>query len=150
MNNIFWFNEISDSDLEKVGRKAVNISKVFNKNLPVPNGFCISKDFFNKFQEETKIKERIIELLGKLNLSDLNSLYSVSEKIQEIIVNTNMPSYLRYEIINAYENMSVNIDVYRTASKQALEIIKAGRETPVVVIRPSLINESVKLLSIIN
>ncbi|MEK6936713.1 MAG: PEP/pyruvate-binding domain-containing protein [Nanoarchaeota archaeon] len=143
MNNIFWFNEISDSDLEKVGRKAVNISKVFNKNLPVPNGFCISKDFFNKFQEETKIKERIIELLGKLNLSDLNSLYSVSEKIQEIIVNTNMPSYLRYEIINAYENMSVNIDVYRTASKQALEIIKAGRETPVVVIRPSLINESV-------
>ena len=58
MNNILWFKEISDSDLDKVGRKAANISKIFNKNLPVPNGFCILSNFFNNFQEETKIKER--------------------------------------------------------------------------------------------
>ena len=143
MNNILWFKEISDSDLDKVGRKAANISKIFNKNLPVPNGFCILSNFFNNFQEETKIKERIQEILGKLDLNDLNSLYIVSEKIQDLIVNTIMPTSLKYEIVTAYENMSVNIDVYRTASKQALEIIKAGRETPTVVIKPSLINEEI-------
>ncbi len=143
MNNIFWFKEISDSYLDKAGRKAVSISKIFNKSLPVPNGFCVSSDFFNRFQEETKIKERIQEILSRLDLTDLNSLYIVSEKIQDLIINTNMPAILKYEIITAYENMSVNIDVYRTASKQALEIIKAGREIPTVVIRPSLINEEV-------
>ena len=143
MNNILWFKEISDSDLVRVGKKALIISKIFNKNLPVPNGFCISNEVFKKFQEETKIKERISELISKLDLNDLNSLYGVSEKIQDIIVNTNMPNMMKYEIITAYEGISVNIDVYRMAGKQALEIIKAGRETPVVAIRPSLINETI-------
>ena len=65
MNNILWFKEVSDLDLGQVGSKAVVISKLFNNNIPVPNGFCISNEVFSIFQNETNIKERINELLSK-------------------------------------------------------------------------------------
>ncbi len=143
MSNILWFKDISDSDVDRVGKKAAIISKIFNRNLPVPNGFCIPSNVFSKFLEETKIKERIDELLGKLDFNDINTLYNISEKIRNIIVNTPLPSILKYEITTAYENISVNIDVYKTVSKQALEIIKAGREIPIVALKISLANETV-------
>ena len=140
MNNIMWFREISDLNLNQVGNKALSISKIFNNNIAVPNGFCIPYEVFNNFQEETKIKEKIEEILSNLDVNNLNSLYLTSEKIQNLIINTSIPIKLKQQITEAYENINVDIDVYKLAGKNALELIKSGRETTYVAIRNSPLN----------
>ena len=141
-NNILWFREISDLNLNQVGNKALSISKIFNNNIAVPNGFCIPYEVFNNFQEETKIKEKIEEILSNLDVNNLNSLYLTSEKIQNLIINTSIPIKLKQQITEAYENINVDIDVYKLAGKNALELIKSGRETTYVAIRNSPLNNN--------
>lgn len=142
INNILWFREVSDLNLNLVGNKALSICKIFNNNIAVPNGFCIPHEVFYDFQEETKIKEKIEEILTNLDVNNLNSLYSVSEKLQNLILSTNIPAKLRMQILEAYENINIDIDVYKMAGKNALEIIKAGRETPYVAVRISPMNNN--------
>ncbi len=142
MTNVLWFKEISDLNLNQVGNKALSISKIFNNNIPVPNGFCIPYEVFDSFQEETKIKAKIEEILSSLDINNLNSLYTTSEKIQNLVINANMPIKLKQQIIESYENINVDIDVYKMAGKNALEIIKAGRESTYVAVRTSPLNSS--------
>ncbi len=137
MDNILWFKEISDLNIDRVGNKALSISKLFNNNIPVPNGFCIPYEAFDCFLDETKIKEKIEESISNIDINNISSLYTASEKIQSLILNVNIPNKLRLQIIESYENINVDIDVYKLAGKNALEIIKAGRESTHVSIRTS-------------
>ena len=145
MNNILWLKEVSDENLKEVGNKAVSISKIFNNNIPVSNGFCVSSEVFESFLEKTNIKNKIEETLKGLESNNLSSIYNVSEKIQNLIMNTNLPDKLKAQIIESYENINVDIDVYKMAGKQTLEIIKAGRETTYVSVRTSPVNNNVNL-----
>ena len=64
-------------------------------------------------------------------------IHKVSEKIQEIILDARMPEEIKEDITNAYDTMNVDIDVYKSISKDALKIIKAGRDLPFVAVRSS-------------
>ncbi|MBI2671580.1 hypothetical protein HYX16_01470 [Candidatus Woesearchaeota archaeon] len=150
MNNILWLKEISDIDLDKVGNRAIIISKISRNDIPVLNGFCIPKEFFISFLEETNIKDEINKALNGLNVNEINSLYSVSEKIQNLIMKSEMPLNLRAEIKEAYENINVDKDVYKTAGRQTLEIIRSGRGTPDVVVKTSCPNNNLPQIKIIN
>jgi len=150
MNNILWLKDISDSDIEAVGIRAATISKICSNDIPVSNGFCIPNKFFISFLEETNIKEEISRILNELNINEINSLYSVSEKIQGLIMKSEMPFKIASQIREAYENINVDKDVYKTAGKQTLEIIRSGRGTPDVAIKSSCQEINIPQIKIIN
>tara|TARA_Y100000034_G_scaffold86220_1_gene103402 strand:- start:3433 stop:5340 length:1908 start_codon:yes stop_codon:yes gene_type:complete len=138
--NVLWFKDIKKDDISIVGEKAFLLGELVNNNFPVPPGFVVSKNAFKEFLNEFGIKEKIFILLNNLNIEDNEKLEEASKKIQESILNAQFPDYLRQEIFENYDNLNVNVDAFKEA-RGALEIVKAGRETPFVVVRSSKNND---------
>jgi len=137
MKNILWFSEINKESIPQVGGKGANLGEMYNIKLPIPPGFVISAGAYKKFLDKTGIKSEIFSLLKNLDIGDTEMIHKVSEKIQEIILDARMPEEIKEDITNAYDTMNVDIDVYKSISKDALKIIKAGRDLPFVAVRSS-------------
>src|SRR3989344_8345234 len=135
MKNILWFSEINKENVPQVGGKGANLGEMYNIKLPIPPGFIVSAGAYKKFLEKTGIKEKILSLLKNLDMGDTEKIHDASEKIQEIILDARMPEEIKEDITNAYDTMNVDIDVYKSLSKDALKIIKAGRDLPFVAVR---------------
>ena len=84
MPNILWFKDISNNDVPIVGGKGSSLGEMYNINLPVPPGFCITVDAYKKFLQHTGIDEPIYKLLNSLDVENQESLNQASEKIQDL------------------------------------------------------------------
>jgi pyruvate,water dikinase len=147
MVNILWFKDISKSDVPIVGGKGASLGEMYNINLPVPPGFCITVDAYKKFLQNTGIDEPIYKLLNSLDVENQESLNQASEKIQDIILDSEMPSDIKKDITYAYNNLTVDMEVFKLATKETIDLIKSGRDLPYVAIRSSATAEDTELAS---
>ncbi len=137
MVNIAWFKDLSKNDVPLVGGKGANLGEMFNAKIPVPPGFVVTAQAFKSFLEKTGISNQIYSLLSELDVENNEALQSASKQVQEIILQAKMPIEIENEIKESYDNLNVDEDVFKQAGKQALDIIKAGRELPFVAVRSS-------------
>ncbi|MBS3155589.1 phosphoenolpyruvate synthase [Candidatus Woesearchaeota archaeon] len=137
MKDIIWFKDISEGDISIVGGKAQNLGIMYNLKLPVPPGFVVTAQSFKEFLEESRLNKKIYSLLKDLDIQDTAKLEKTAKQIQEWILDKEVPERIISEIKHAYENISVDLSVFKTASKSALDIIKAGRDIPWVAVRSS-------------
>ncbi|MEK6952917.1 MAG: phosphoenolpyruvate synthase, partial [Nanoarchaeota archaeon] len=147
ISDILWFKEIDKNSLNFVGGKGLNLGLMYAKSFPVPPGFVVTTDAYKKFLKETNIEEKVYSTLDNLDVEDADALYNAAEKVQNLILNAKMSPSTRVQILEAYENLNVDLEVLRRASKQALEIIKAGREKSFVAIRSSATAEDLGSIS---
>jgi len=141
MSYIKWFRDVKKEDFNLVGGKGANLGELFNSRFPVPQGFCITIEAYKKFLEENDIKEEINRILEKADYKSHISLKNVSNQIKELIIDARFPEDLKEETLEAYEDLNVDEDILKAASKDALEIIKTGREPAFVAVRSSAISE---------
>lgn len=137
MENIAWFKEISKKSISTAGGKGAQLGEMYNINLPVPPGFVVTANAYRKFLKASELEEPVYTILENLDVEDTDALQKAAQDIQDIILNSEMPKDIRSDIMEAYDNLNVDIDVYRMASKAALDIIKAGRDLPYVAVRSS-------------
>lgn len=134
---IKWFKDVSKNDVLKVGGKGAQLGEMWNLKVPVPQGFCITVDAYKKFLKESGISNEIYSILDKLNVDDAEELNEASEKIQELIIEQEVPEDIAHAIKESYNNLNFNIDVYKMANRKTLEMIRAGRDLSYVAIRSS-------------
>ncbi|MBU4502578.1 MAG: phosphoenolpyruvate synthase [Nanoarchaeota archaeon] len=137
MGNIAWFKELSKDDIPLVGGKGANLGEMFNSGIPVPPGFIVTAEAFKNFLDKTGIADEIYSVLDGLDVENNENLQAASKKIGGIIINAGMPNDIAQDIRENYDNLNVDEDVFRTAGKEALDIIKSGREPPFVAVRSS-------------
>jgi len=137
MKYVVWFSDPDCREIKNVGGKGANLAIMYKQSFPIPSGFCVTAQAYEYFLEETGIKKEIKSLLGNVDINDNDKLSEISEKIQEIILNSEMPPEIKKDVIEAYDNLDVHIDIFKIANKSALEMIKAGRSLPFVAVRSS-------------
>lgn len=135
--NIAWFSELNKESIDVAGGKGASLGEMYNSKLPIPPGFAVTAQAFKSFIEKTNIKEKIFSLLKDLDVDDTSELQNVSKQIKEIVLKAEMPGDIKSDIIEAYENLNVDKSLFEKAGKQALDIIKAGRDLPYVAVRSS-------------
>jgi len=145
--NIAWFKDLHKNDVGIAGGKGASLGEMYNAQFPIPPGFAVTAQAFKNFIENSGINKEIFSLLKDLDVEDTQKLKETSEKIAKIIKSTEMPPKLRNEILEAYDNLNIDIDVFQTAGKQALDIIKASREQPFVAVRSSATAEDLPTAS---
>ena len=110
MNYIHFFNEISISDVDKVGGKNASLGEVYknlsSKGIRVPDGFATSSDAYWLFLEENGIKEQMEEMLQGLDISDTADLQARGKKVRELILASVMPKLIEEEVKEAYSILS--------------------------------------------
>jgi pyruvate, water dikinase len=117
--NILWFNQIRKEDISKVGGKGANLGEMFNSKIPVPNGFCVTAKAYEKFIEFNGIKDEIKQLLN-IDFENTNELQNASEKINELILKSQIPIDIKNDIINAYSNLNCFVAVRSSATAEDL------------------------------
>jgi len=131
---------------KNVGNKAANIGELMKIGMPVPPGFVITSDGFEKFLKVNKIDGKIRDILSKINTENITDVYNRCGQIRELILKANMPDFLEREIKEQYEELSIGQNV-KDIGKVALDIIKAGREHEPVAIRSSPLVEDIRVSS---
>lgn len=147
MSNILWFKEIKKKDIPTCGGKGASLGEMFNAGIPVPPGFVVTADAYQHFLETTGIANEIYSLLSDLNVENNETLQATAKRIQNIIISSEMPPGVKNDIRESYDNLNVDEEVFRKAGKQALDIIKAGRDLPFVAVRSSATAEDLPTAS---
>ncbi|MBS3107823.1 hypothetical protein J4468_02800 [Candidatus Woesearchaeota archaeon] len=135
-DNVVWFKELFKEDIAIAGGKGASLGEMYNAGFPIPPGFAISANAFKKFLD-TGVGSDIFTILARVNVDDNEELQAASRKIKEIILSQPMPLNIRDDILEAYENLNIDDSVFETKNKKAMDLIKAGRDAPLVAVRSS-------------
>ncbi|MDR2966862.1 MAG: phosphoenolpyruvate synthase [Methanobacteriaceae archaeon] len=105
------FEDLNKDDIGIAGGKGANLGELTQTGIPVPPGFVVTAETYNKFMNETGIFNNIMNMLDKLDVNDTKKLQNTAKKIKEIIVNTNIPEDIIALIIEAYNELCQRVGV---------------------------------------
>lgn len=124
--------EAVTKDNRKVGGKGANLGEMVQAGLPIPPGFVVTTDAYDRFLSANSLKEKIAGEMEKADAENPETTKEVSARIQDLILNGKVPPEVEKDIKDAYEELSVGKEVMQLGGK-ALDLVKAGRECFVAV-----------------
>ncbi len=93
-------NQITLNDVSEVGGKAARIGEIANRvGLPVPGGFAVTGYAYHNFMKSNGLYREAKRVLSDLELNNTSSLLRCSTEIQEIILNSPLPSELEDSLL---------------------------------------------------
>ncbi len=134
---IIWLSELGKDDIALAGGKGANLGEMYNSGMPVPQAFVVSTLAYSEFLVETGLKEKIQEKLESLDEENTEKLNSIAEEIRKMILAEQMPKEIEEEILESYENISIDKEALRGIGKDALAILSKGFELTFVAVRSS-------------
>jgi pyruvate,water dikinase len=129
--HILFFNQISISDIGKVGGKNASLGEMYNQLNPIgigiPNGFAVTADGYRLFRKTNNLEKILEDLLLSLDTKDYSNLSSIGEKARSLILSATIPLEVRNEILEAYQELSkscgtenLNVAVRSSATSEDL------------------------------
>ncbi|MFB0560623.1 MAG: PEP/pyruvate-binding domain-containing protein [Candidatus Lokiarchaeia archaeon] len=104
---ILWFEEVGKEDVSIVGGKSANLGELIARaKVPVPPGFSVTTYAYKKFLEDTKIKDKIFNILEKADIKEFQQLEEASNKIRQIIESKPVPDEIKKAILDSYDELS--------------------------------------------
>lgn len=133
-----WFSELNKNSGSVAGGKGANLAEIYNLKINVPPGFVITAQAYDYFIEKAGIKEKIKELLSKIDYENTDELNATTAKIRELIINSKFPKEMEDEIIESYQLLdTTNV---KNVKGTVLEILKSS-EPIFVAVRSSATTE---------
>src|SRR3989344_3565409 len=139
MSLILQFKDVKRDDLITLGERLFLFCDLVNNKIQTPNSFIITNEVLTKFLDETGLNNQIKELIDSTSITK-DSLNILSSKIQDLILNSEVPYSIFNDIKTAYDNMIIHNDIFKSASIQTIDFIRAGRSAPYLAVRPYLRN----------
>ncbi|KJF83467.1 phosphoenolpyruvate synthase [Photobacterium angustum] len=124
-----WFNTLSMNDVNQVGGKNASlgemVSNLSNAGVSVPNGFATTSYAFNEFLEYEGLNNRIYDLLGTLDVNDVDALRETGATIRNWILDAPFPRELEESIRRDYlelidGNQALSVAVRSSATAEDL------------------------------
>jgi pyruvate,water dikinase len=102
---ILWFDEIDRNLVPNVGGKSANLGEMMRIGVPVPDGFAITTEAYEKFMGETGAADEINQYLNKFKegLKNVSQYQEASQAIRHIIETKEIPQYIGDAISSYYE-----------------------------------------------
>ena len=113
---IVWFDEVTKKDIPTVGGKGANLGELTNAGVPVPPGFIVTAAAYFDFLEQTKITDKIRQLLHSVDVNKSKQLQQVAKKVQQVILAAEMPAELAAEIGEAYKKLGGGLVAVRSSA----------------------------------
>jgi pyruvate,water dikinase len=144
-----FIKEIRDLEAKNIllaGGKGANLGELMKIGVPVPPGFVILANAFEKFLEENDINVEIERIWKRMNVEDIESVEESSEILRDLILKGKMPKDIENEILNAFKKLRAKYVAVRssaTAEDSKIDSWAGELETYLNTTRENLI-ENVK------
>lgn len=130
-----WFSEIDKNSKAIAGGKGANLAEIYNLKINVPPGFVVTAQAYSYFIEKAGLKEKISELLSKIDYENTKQLDETTLQIRELILKAKIPKEMSDEILESYSHLDAkDLDL---ANKSALDILNTASEPIFVAVRSS-------------
>jgi pyruvate,water dikinase len=103
---VVFFKNIDKHDTALVGGKGANLGEMTKAGFPVPNGFAITINAYDRFLAVNDIAKKIYDILATTDVGSPVQLDSSSSRIQKMIVNGKLPDEVASEVITFYKKLS--------------------------------------------
>jgi len=116
MELIKTFKEITKSDTAIAGGKGASLGEMTQAGIPVPDGFVILSNAFERFIKETDLNVEIDAVLDEVDIKEVHTAENASEKIQAMILSKEMPEDIKKEILKFYKNLDCKFVAVRSSA----------------------------------
>lgn len=116
MENIRNFKNLSKNDVAIAGGKGASLGEMTQAGIPVPPGFVVLADAFERFLSETELAEEIDAQIEKVNHREMESVETASKIIQELILAAKMPEDIAKEIEENFKELSAEFVAVRSSA----------------------------------
>ena len=110
------FSKINKSSVDEAGGKGASLGEMTNAGIPVPPGFVLLSNAFDRFLEETDLNLEIDARLKEINIEDTNSIDKTSNVLRDVIHDTKMPEDLAEEILKSFDELDVEFVAVRSSA----------------------------------
>lgn len=110
------FKQISNNDVGIAGGKGASLGEMTQAKIPVPPGFVVLADAFDKFLEETDLDVEIESILHIVKPNDVNSVDRASNEIHELILDVEFPKELAKEIFASFTKLKAPLVAVRSSA----------------------------------
>ena len=108
---VLWFQECDLSSIPLVGGKNASLGELLKADIPVPPGFALITEAYDRFLEESGIKKDILHALKDIREEDVATVETASQAIREMIEKTPINTELEDYIGEFYRQLSVECHV---------------------------------------
>ena len=99
------FEDLSKSDIGIAGGKGANLGELTQAGIPVPPGFVVTAQAYEKFMDEAGINDSVMQILDEIDINDTKALQAAAEKIKSIIIEAPIPEDLVLFIREFYNEL---------------------------------------------
>ena len=100
------FKNLSKNDTSIAGGKGASLGEMTQADIPVPGGFVILSNTFEKFLEQTDLNVEIDSILDSVNHKEIHTIEGASEKISALILRAEIPQNIEQEIKKFFKNLN--------------------------------------------
>lgn len=104
------FEDLNKSDIPIAGGKGANLGELTQAGIPVPPGFVVTAQTYEKFMLETGINDKVLSILDEIDINDTKALQTASEEIKAIINEAPIPEDMILFITEAYNQLCQRFD----------------------------------------
>lgn len=116
MSFIKSFNKLNKDDALIAGGKGASLGEMTQAGIPVPPGFVVLSEAFEYFIRETDLIQEIDAILDKVDHKEVHTVEGASEKIQSLILNSEMPEDIRKEIEKEFKILNTKYVAVRSSA----------------------------------
>ncbi len=101
------FEKLSIKSVAEAGGKGANLGEMAKAKIPVPPGFVVLANTFQKYLEITDLSIELDAILDKLekSISNVSSVERESRRIRSLIEKQPIPDDIRKEILKAFKKL---------------------------------------------
>jgi pyruvate,water dikinase len=128
---ILKYSQITSRELaEAVGEKNANVAEVRNQlHLAVPRGFAITTAAFDHFMAANRLVEVVQRLKAKADISETETILQVSEQIQMLMAESDVPEDLGRMILATYDELDAQTPFARRPLKISMRSSAIGEDS---------------------
>lgn len=121
------FAELGSRDRETVGGKCASLGEMVNAGLPVPDGFAVTVEAFERFRGASDLRQQLQDLVQGMQDAGPEKLQRAHDRALELIMHGPMPADIERDIADAYRALAAE-----TAGRRGLSGTDA-EQIPVAV-----------------
>jgi len=110
------FHNLSKTDTNIAGGKGASLGELTQAGIPVPPGFVILANTFDHFTDTADLTQEIHAILHTVNTDAVHTIDKASEKIQALILNSNIPEDIAKEITTAFNTLDTQYVAVRSSA----------------------------------
>jgi pyruvate, water dikinase len=99
-------DQVGRNDLKIAGGKAANLGELIKMGIPVPEGFIVLTNSFDKLIQENHIEREIRQLAEEVDVDNTPSLLEAARKLKGVILSLPIPAEVRIEVSEAYKQLT--------------------------------------------